>query len=154
VLKAGDIVKFDLGVHIDGYIAMQAHTVLVGAPAEVDGTLADVYTAAFNACEVMARKMQPGANSKDVVEACGQVADAYGCNIFVGSTIHQLKRYVIDGAKNTALSNHPDAPKADKFTFEAGEAYAIDLAMTSGEGKFRDNRNARTTVFKRNVETK
>lgn len=146
-----------MGVHIDGYISMQAHTVLVGrenTSAEVDGDLADCYHAAFTAAEVIARKAQPGSSSKDVVEACGQVADAFGVKIFLGSTMHQIKRYIIEGAKNTTLSNHPDAPKGEKFNFEAGEAYAIDLAMTTGEGKFRDNNNARTTVFKRNVETK
>ncbi len=30
VLKAGDMVKLDLGVHVDGYISVIAHTVVVG----------------------------------------------------------------------------------------------------------------------------
>lgn len=29
-IKEGDIVKVDLGVHIDGYIAVVAHTVIAG----------------------------------------------------------------------------------------------------------------------------
>lgn len=31
VLKVGQVVKIDLGAHIDGYIASAAHTVVVGA---------------------------------------------------------------------------------------------------------------------------
>ncbi len=154
-MKEGDIAKIDLGVHIDGYIAMQAHTVFVGKEStEVDGPLADCYHAAYTAAEVIARKAQPGSSSKDVLDACSQVAEAFGVNVFLGSTMHQVKRYIIEGAKSTTLSNHPDANKGDKFTFESGEAYAIDLAMSTGEGKFKDNNNARTTVFKRNVNTK
>lgn len=30
VLKEGDLVKVDLGVHIDGYVGMAAHSVVVG----------------------------------------------------------------------------------------------------------------------------
>ncbi|CAG2122783.1 unnamed protein product, partial [Medioppia subpectinata] len=39
VLKDGDVVKLDLGAHIDGFIAVVAHTVVVGATADnkVDG---------------------------------------------------------------------------------------------------------------------
>ncbi len=134
---------------------MQAHTVLVGRDSgEVDGPLADCYHAAFTAAEVIARKAQPGSSSKDVLEACSQIASAFGVNVFLGSTMHQVKRYIIEGSKSTTLSNHPDAGKGDKFTFESGEAYTIDLAMTTGEGKFKDNNNARTTVYKRNVNTR
>jgi methionine aminopeptidase len=32
VLKEGDLVKVDLGVHIDGYVGMGAHSVVVGTP--------------------------------------------------------------------------------------------------------------------------
>jgi len=34
-LKAGNVVKIDFGVHIDGFIALVAHTVVVaGSPEE------------------------------------------------------------------------------------------------------------------------
>ena len=46
-LKNGDVVKIDLGAHIDGFSAMVAHTVVVGGKAE--GKAAEVVLAAFNA---------------------------------------------------------------------------------------------------------
>jgi methionine aminopeptidase len=46
-LKNGDVVKIDLGAHIDGFAAMVAHTVVVGGKAE--GKAAEVVLAAFNA---------------------------------------------------------------------------------------------------------
>jgi len=49
-LKDGDVVKIDLGVHIDGFIALVAHTVTVGEDkAPVEGKKADVILAAHNA---------------------------------------------------------------------------------------------------------
>jgi methionine aminopeptidase len=47
-LKEGDIAKIDLGVHIDGCIALVAHTVVVGGKA-VTGPAADCVNAAYNA---------------------------------------------------------------------------------------------------------
>lgn len=49
----------DLGVHLDGYIAPVASTIVVGA-AEVTGPTADVIMAAYTAAEVALRMMRPG----------------------------------------------------------------------------------------------
>jgi methionine aminopeptidase len=54
-LKVGDCVKIDLGCHIDGYIAVAAHTIVVGetpesVPESVDPELGNVAVAAYNAC--------------------------------------------------------------------------------------------------------
>ena len=39
LLKEGDLVKIDLGAHIDGFIAVAAHTLVVGAsPVSISGT--------------------------------------------------------------------------------------------------------------------
>ncbi len=41
--------------------------------------------------------------------------------------------------------------KVPECTFEVNEVYAVDVAMTTGEGKPREM-DTRTTVFNRNVE--
>lgn len=39
MLKEGDLVKIDLGAHIDGFIAVAAHTLVVGAsPVSISDT--------------------------------------------------------------------------------------------------------------------
>ena len=53
-LQEGDIIKIDLGVHIDGYIAVAAHTMVVTAedsPPKLKGKAADVILAAYTAAE-------------------------------------------------------------------------------------------------------
>ena len=51
-LKEGDAVKLDLGVHIDGFIAVVAHSLVVGAAGPQTGRRASVFQAAYTAAEV------------------------------------------------------------------------------------------------------
>lgn len=61
-LKDGDMVKLDLGAHIDGFIAVVAHTLVVGASKEnkVKGRMADCLMAAHLASEAALRLVKPG----------------------------------------------------------------------------------------------
>lgn len=57
-LKDGDIVKIDLGCHIDGFIAVVATTVAVGQSV-VEGKAADVIMAARTAAEAAVKMLKP-----------------------------------------------------------------------------------------------
>lgn len=61
-LKDGDLVKIDLGAHIDGFIAVVAHTVAVGASKDnkMKGRKADALMAAHLASEAALRLVKPG----------------------------------------------------------------------------------------------
>lgn len=54
--------KVDLGVHIDGYLAMSAHTIVVRSDSKeaVTGRKADVIAAVFTAAECALRLLKPG----------------------------------------------------------------------------------------------
>lgn len=54
-----NLIVSDLGVHIDGYIAVVAHTLVVGDK-EVSGKQGDCMAAAQTAMEVATRLMKPG----------------------------------------------------------------------------------------------
>jgi len=49
-LQPGDLIKIEMGAHIDGYIANATTTLVVGASAEnpITGRKADVVLAAYN----------------------------------------------------------------------------------------------------------
>lgn len=155
-MAAGDLVKIDLGVHIDGFIAVVAHTVVVsGEKALSEAEIArrnNVISAAYAASEVAVRLMKPGNTNNQVTAAIKQVADAFNVRPISGTLMHQMKQYVIDGNKMILLKEEPEH-KIEACTFEAGEVYAIDIAMSTGEGKPRET-GARTTVYKRAVEKK
>jgi len=161
-LKPGNIVKLDLGCHIDGYISVAAHTIIVPEakdeePKEVDEELGNCAVACYNAMLVAAASIKAGAKNVTVTEIVNKVADSYGVNAISSVRMHQMKRFVIDGVKEVALKD-PTADeleageeKVDDCTFDQAEVYAVDVAMSTGEGKPRPG-ILRTTVYKRNVE--
>ena len=61
----GDLVKIDLGVHLDGFIAQVAHTIVVSADpaAKVVGKKADAVLAAYNAMLAAQRIIREGATN-------------------------------------------------------------------------------------------
>jgi curved DNA binding protein len=159
-LQENDMVKIDMGVHIDGFIAAVAHTLIVGhdssMPAKVEaikGVQSDVINATYVAAEVASKMIKEGSTNAQVTAAIKQVAELFEVRPINGTLIHQMKQYVIDGNKKILLANEHEGQKADACTFESLEVYAIDVAFTSGDGKSKESGN-RTTVFKRAVEKK
>lgn len=62
LLKENDVVKIDLGAHIDGFIAVAAHTVVARSDtsARVGGRAADVILATYWASQAALRLLKPG----------------------------------------------------------------------------------------------
>jgi len=151
ILKDGDLVKVDLGVHVDGFIANVAHSFVVGASKEnpVTGRKADVITAAHLCAEAALRLVRPGNQNTPVTEAWNKIAKSFKCTPIEGMLSHQLKQHIIDGEK-TIIQNPSDQQRKDhdKAEFEVHEVYAIDVLISTGEGKARDA-GLRTTIYKR-----
>jgi len=149
VLKLGDVVRMDVGVHLDGYIAVAAHTVVLTKD-QLTGKSGDVCAAAECALQVAVRLMKPGNKNTDVTKALRLVAENYGVNLCEGVLSHQLKRYVIDGSQVIILKPTSDQT-VKEFQFKENEVYAIDVVFSAGEGKLRETL-PRTTVYKRNQQ--
>jgi len=100
-IAEGDVVKVDLGVHIDGFISVAAHTFIAGADptVPVTGRKADVICAAHYAAECAHRLIKPGKKNTEVTEVIGKVAEIFGCQPLEAVLSHQMKRFVIDGNK-------------------------------------------------------
>lgn len=152
-IKEWDLVKIDLGAHIDGYIVQSAQTVLVqpdpAAPAT--GRSADALAAAAACFDAAARLMRPGHRASEVPPMLVKIADAYGVQLVEGVLSHQMTRFIMDGSK--AVLNRPGADqKVEDSEFEEGEVYAIDIVVSTGEGKPKVLDEKETTVYKRALE--
>ncbi|KAG8585760.1 hypothetical protein GDO81_005141, partial [Engystomops pustulosus] len=151
LLKNGDLVKIDLGVHVDGFIANVAHSFAVGATKDspVTGRKADVIKAAHLCAEAALRLVKPGNQNTQVTEAWNKISPSFNCVPIEGMLSHQLKQHVIDGEK-TIIQNPTDQQKKDheKAEFEVHEVYAVDVLISTGEGKAKDA-GQRTTIYKR-----
>lgn len=153
-LKNGDLIKIDMGGHIDGYIAVVAHSLVVGASKEkpVTGPAADVMHAAHQAASIALRLVVPGGENEAVTEAVQKVAESYKCKPISGMLSHELKQFRIDGDKSI-IQNPTEAQKKshEKCEFEVNEVYAIDVLVSTGEGKGREM-DTRATIYKKTDE--
>jgi len=149
VLAKNDVVKIDLGAHIDGFIALAART-LVEPDGDVTGKVADVITAAQVAMNAAIHTLQIGKTNEDVSEVIKRVAEAYHVTPLEGVLSHQMTRWIIDGDK--VIMNKPMVDqRVEKCSIEANDVWCIDIVMSTGEGVARE-REQRTTVFKRSLD--
>ncbi|GJQ13622.1 hypothetical protein GpartN1_g5413.t1 [Galdieria partita] len=154
-LKEGDLVTIHMGAHVDGYCAVLCNTLFVAGDGvsvsqAMTGRKADVVVAVYTAAEAALRMLRPGRTNAEVSDIFSRIAEAYDCRIVEGCLSHQMKRYVIDGNK-VVLAKPTFDQKVDVYEFQENEVYAIDIAMSTGEGKTREE-GTRCTIFKRRVD--
>jgi len=150
VLADGDLVKIDLGAHIDGFIAVVAHTFVLGASAEapVTGRKADVIMAAHLASEAALRLVKPGMENTEVTDTLTEIGKAYECKPVEGMVSHNLEQNIIDGEKTINNCLEGQAKDREIHEFKQHEVYAVDVLLSTGDGKNQE-KDAKTTVFKK-----
>jgi len=147
IVKENDIVKLDLGVHIDGYIAVVAHTVFLSE--EKKGKAVDAMLAAHYCAEAALRLVAPGVENTKVTDVVTKISESYGCKAVEGMLSYQMEKDTIDG-KKTIIQNPTEKQRQEheNCEFAVNEVYAIDMLISTGDGKSRDM-DFRTTIYKR-----
>lgn len=97
------------------------------------------------------RLVRPGRRIAEVAGPLQTIAESFGCNLVEGVMTHQLKRFVIDGNKCVLNKPSPEA-KVEDGEFEVNEVYAIDVLVSTGEGKTRILDEKETTIYKRALD--
>lgn len=147
-LKEGDMVKIDLGAHIDGFVGLVAHTVVVGQK-EVTGIKADVILAAYNAIEASLRLMKPGNLNYQVTEVVSKCTEAFKVNAVEGVLSHQVNKFFLDG--NACIINKETFDqKVEEYEFKVNDVFVLDVFVSSGAGQPKES-ELRTTVYKRDI---
>jgi len=151
-LAKDDVVKIQLGAHIDGFAAISGETIVVGASAEnpVTGKRADAIKAAWTAAEAAMRTLKIGNKNWSITEIVARTSAAFGCKPVEGMLSCQQTQNVIDGKKRIIL-NPSEAQKRDfeSATFAEGEVYGIDVLISTGEDGKARLEESRTTIFQR-----
>ncbi len=122
------LVKLDVGVHVDGYIADTARTI------DIDGTLEGFVSATDDALSEAIELMQPGIELGDVGHTIERVIKEYGLKPIKNLSGHNLKKYRLHAGKLV-----PNVKKKGVGTVEVGEYYAIEPFATSGTGTVIDS---------------
>lgn len=156
-LAAEDVVKLDLGAHVDGYIAVAAHTLVVKEPGDITtkitGKKADVILAAYYALEAAIRMLKPGQHKNvEITDVIQKVAESFKCKPVENMLSHQLKRNKIDGEKQVIQNpGEKQRQELEKCDFEQYDVFALDILITTGDGKTKEM-DTRTTVYMKNED--
>jgi len=151
-INEGDVVKIELGAHIDGWTAVGGHTVIAtGNPQEpTTGKKADAICAAHYAGECALRLLRPGNKVSQITSTIGEVAKIFSCNPVEGTVSYSCKRFDMESEKYF-LNKVPEDTHPEDFTVEVNEVYNINIVMSTGEGKPKEG-EAKTTVYRRKLE--
>ncbi|EPS38172.1 hypothetical protein H072_8066 [Dactylellina haptotyla CBS 200.50] len=153
-LKAGQVVKIQLGAHIDGFAAVVGSTVVVpaseGAEAEITGEVADLLLATHYINQAFLRlilppSLHPGAEEGKVVKPPTQtkinsilssIAKTYGCSLVENTTTYQFERNEIEGKKKIILA--PSEGTKGEGHPEIGDVWGVEVAVALGDsGKLK-----------------
>lgn len=123
--KKGDVVKLDIGAHIEGYIADTAITV------EVETNNFDkMIKASSDALDAAINLMKPGLNLVDIGEAVEDTITSYGYKPIDNLTGHSMEKYVIHAGMSV-----PNVPRNTKNARpKVDDVLAIEPFATNGEG--------------------
>jgi len=123
VFANGDVVKLDLGVQIDGYIADTATTVDLG-----DNPL--LVEASREALEAAIKKVRPGVTAGELGAAIQHEIESRGFRPVANLTGHGLDQYIIHQAPTI-----PNVGITGGAVIEEGMVFAIEPFASTGNGR-------------------
>jgi methionyl aminopeptidase len=133
VFAPGDLVKLDLGVHFDGYIADTAITIDLGN----NGLLVD---ASREALSRAIEKVRPGATVGELGFAIQSEIESRGYRPIANLTGHGLGRFVVHRSPSI-----PNVAIQGGAVLEEGMVFAIEPFATTGSGHVSEKK--RVEIF-------
>jgi methionyl aminopeptidase len=137
-----EMVKLDIGVHVDGWLADTAITV------DFTGT-DDLVEASAEALEAALELVEPGASTGDIGAAIEGVIDGYGYNPVVNLTGHGLGHW-----DQHTPPNIPNRGVDTGTELAVGDVVAIEPFATDGGGKVREGQQEEIYALEREASVR
>ncbi len=136
--EKGDLVKLDIGVHVDGYIADIARSKVVegGGSTKLD-KLNKLIEASKNALDNAIKVIKPGIKTNEVGAVIENTIKEMGFMPISNLTGHKLARWNLHSG--TVI---PNIKTRHGDTIDEGDVYAIEPFATDGFGRVVDDPNA------------
>lgn len=124
-VKEGDVLKIDIGVHVDGYIADTAVTVCYDPKYEA------LIRAAESALAEAVRIARANTKASDIGKAIEATITKFGFRPIQNLSGHSLQQYTVHAGKSI-----PNIwTRGSSFSLIANEAYAIEPFVTTRDGQ-------------------
>ncbi len=128
-IQQGQMVKVDIGVHVDGYIADTAVTICL------DPALTQMVKAAEEALAIAIKTVKAGARASDIGATIEHTIKNRGFRPIRNLTGHKLSRYIVHAGRSI-----PNVAGYELHRLEEDEVYAIEpfTVLNSAVGEVRD----------------
>ena len=124
-LKKNDVVKLDIGAHIDGFIADTAITIEIG-----NNNYNKMIKASSNALDSAINILKDGINLYEIGKTVQETITSFGYKPIDNLTGHSMQRYILHAGMS--IPNVPDKVYNNKP--KAGDVLAIEPFATNGAG--------------------
>jgi len=128
-IKDKDLVKIDLGVHIEGYIVDTAFSVNFNQ----DENLENIITATDTALKAAKMMAKPGINTKNIGKKIEDIVKGFNYNPIKELGGHQIERWRVHGTKSL-----PELGSQGGDEMEEGDVFAIEIFASTGAGSVHD----------------
>jgi len=136
-IPPGSLVKVDVGVHLDGYIADTAVTVCFNPEHE------NLVRVAEEALKTAVKTIQAGISTSKLGTAIQETVKRYGCKPISNLTGHQVGRYLIHTGKSIPNVSHLLGSRIGE-----GEVVAIEPFVTVANAAGRVKEGDEATIFR------
>lgn len=149
IIKNGDLVKIDLGAHVDGYIADSAVSVLVGSddsdfsPESLEGEKSEqdlnlkMIETAQEALESAISTIRDGVEIGKVGKAIEETINNRSLNSVSNLTGHSMDRWILHSGVSI-----PNIKEDNQHKVREGDVLAIEPFVTNGVGRVGDMNDA------------
>jgi methionyl aminopeptidase len=126
--KAAGLLKVDIGIHVEGYIADSAFSLDLSP----EGKYKDLISASKDALDNVLKILNKETNIGEIGKIIQETIEKKGFSPLVDLTGHELGRYTIHAGLQIPNYKH------DSVIIPGPGAYAIEPFATSGQGKARE----------------
>ncbi len=126
VIGEGDLVKIDVGVHIEGYVSDHAYTYC--------SQKNDFVEVAKGALEAGISAVKPGVRVMEIGNEIQKVVNEAGLGVIINLTGHGLDQYVVHGEPKI-----PNVENDEAHELREGEVIALEPFITEGNGVVKDS---------------
>lgn len=155
VLRRGDLVKVELGAHIDGFPAILATSVIVGATKEqpASGPAADLIQATNLTSEVALRAIRGGKSSQEIITLLQAAVSDLGVKYIEGIVSHSVSRDRLADEKIICVNPASHQQRLIEDCMASNyDVFVVDICLSAGAGQVKLSDKHRTTIFKRSED--
>ncbi|MGC9133579.1 MAG: type II methionyl aminopeptidase [Nanopusillaceae archaeon] len=127
VLKEGDVVKFDYGVHVNGYIIDTAFTIEIN-----DNKYKDLIEASKQALDNVRKVIRKDIEISKIGEIIENTIESFGYKPIYNLSGHKIEEYVLHAGINIPNYNNNSKTKLSEGI------YAVEPFATNGSGYVKD----------------